>query len=272
MPKYAYSTMLYLLLPPRRAVEKIVELGLNVDVSYDNFAVLGGRAVEDVYMEELVAASRDFHGHVEALHLPYDELEPSTAFTEAVRRRLVKWVDFASKLGVKVVVTHTLSIDSSSEQALELNSKFLRTLVSEAEDRGLLLAVENRLERGLFGHSPEEIRALVETLRGSVGVCLDVGHAHINNNLEEHLSLLGNYIVAIHAHDNNGTHDLHLPPYTGTVHWHKLEKWIIDSGFNGVVIFEVLCKLDVPTCEKTLLYVKSTPIASIGGARKPLTP
>jgi len=55
---------------------------------------------------------------------------------------------------------------------------------------------------------------------------LDLGHAHINGNLEESLQALSRHMAAMHVHDNDGVKDLHKPPYTGTIRWSLLENWI----------------------------------------------
>ena len=43
----------------------------------------------------------------------------------------------------------------------------------------------------------------------------------------------------IHAHDNNGTNDDHLPPGDGKINWNKLVRDLIEFRFRGAFILEM---------------------------------
>lgn len=262
MPVYAYSTMLYLSLPPVKALERIMSKGLDAEFSYDNFVVYGGKSVEDKYISDVLNRLSDFVDRVKTVHMPYDEMEPQIALSEPGLRRYSKWMDLAYRLSTKVVVVHTLKISTKFQNAFELNAEFLRTLLREAVDRGILIAVENRLEKNLFGSKPSDLIKIVEELGEGIGICLDVGHAHINKNIESFLSL-GKHIVAIHVHDNDGFKDLHKPPSSGSIKWSLIEDWITRSRFKGVVVFEVLCRDNVNVCDSVVEQIRSKPIANL---------
>lgn len=261
MARYAYSTMLYLSLPPYKAIERLAELGLPIELSYDNFVVAGGKALEDKYIGEILTRANS-DARVMVVHMPYDEMDPATALSEAGLKRFVKWLDLAHRLGAEAVVVHTLRIGSEYERALEVNVEFLGLILREAVDRGITLAVENRLEKSLFGSRPSDLLKIVNELGNEVRICLDVGHANINKNLDEFLSI-GRRIAVIHAHDNDGYRDLHNPPYSGTVRWSLVENWISRTGFDGVIVFEAVCKDSVHICDSVTNYIRSTPIANI---------
>ncbi len=53
----------------------------------------------------------------------------------------------------------------------------------------------------------------------NVGVCLDLGHAHITVGTAEAIATLGNRIASVHVHDNHGEKDEHLWPGDGTIDW-----------------------------------------------------
>jgi sugar phosphate isomerase/epimerase len=89
---------------------------------------------------------------------------------------------------------------------------------------------------GAFAH-PLGVRPLVENLTGepatpehlmqiltighlnSIGVCLDLGHAHMTVGIPEAIATFGPRIVQVHAHDNHGLKDEHLLPGDGTIDW-----------------------------------------------------
>jgi sugar phosphate isomerase/epimerase len=52
-----------------------------------------------------------------------------------------------------------------------------------------------------------------------IGVCLDLGHAHIAPGIAEAVSTLGKRIAELHVHDNHGLRDEHLWPGDGTIDW-----------------------------------------------------
>lgn len=263
MAKYAYSTMSYLSLPPLKAVKHVIGLGLPVELSYDNFVVFGGINAEHIFIEELIREASNLSGYVKAIHIPYDWMEPGIAMSEVGFRRYVKWLGLAHRLGAEVAVIHTLRISEDYKEALELNIEFLRSLSREASDRGVVLAVENRLESNLFGSKPRDIAGIVDGVGDAVGVCLDIGHANINKNLREFLTLLGRSIVAMHVHDNDGARDLHKPPYSGTVDWGFVENWMARTGFKGLLIFEINCSDSVSVCDSVINSVRLSPIANL---------
>jgi len=54
-----------------------------------------------------------------------------------------------------------------------------------------------------------------------VGVCFDVGHAHIMGSVAEAFAILKPHIRSTHVHDNAAVSDDHLWPGDGTVNWEE---------------------------------------------------
>jgi sugar phosphate isomerase/epimerase len=52
-----------------------------------------------------------------------------------------------------------------------------------------------------------------------VGVCLDLGHAHLTVGVPEAIATLTGRISLVHAHDNHGLKDEHLWPGDGNIEW-----------------------------------------------------
>lgn len=52
-----------------------------------------------------------------------------------------------------------------------------------------------------------------------VGICLDVGHAHLCGGIHAAIEALGPHIRSAHLHDNAGDHDSHLWPGDGSIAW-----------------------------------------------------
>ncbi len=72
----------------------------------------------------------------------------------------------------------------------------------------------------------------------SLGICFDSGHANIMNNLSDFIHTIGNSIINIHVHDNDGTYDMHLQPPYGTTDWRLFAESLRDIGFDDVITIE----------------------------------
>lgn len=68
--------------------------------------------------------------------------------------------------------------------------------------------------------APEKLVKLIQTLHyDDVGVCLDLGHAHLSPGVEAAIETLSPLIRSVHVHDNKGTKDEHRWPGEGTIDW-----------------------------------------------------
>lgn len=78
-----------------------------------------------------------------------------------------------------------------------------------ARQRGVEVLLEN-IPNELS--TAERLLMFLGTTHLNLSVCLDVGHAHMNEGVETAYRLLKNRIRSTHVHDNNGKEDLHLFP------------------------------------------------------------
>jgi sugar phosphate isomerase/epimerase len=131
------------------------------------------------------------------------------------------------------------------ETAVQKAINSLATLCEFAADRGLRIAVENLTSANmLMGRYPDE---LVQLVRGAnmdnLGVCLDIGHANTTKKLDEFLSITAQAedmeIIHMHASDNFGEQDLHLPLGEGNLDWKKVLNGINNNGYAGLVVLEL---------------------------------
>jgi sugar phosphate isomerase/epimerase len=137
--------------------------------------------------------------------------------------------------------------DPWDTRALENSLTAIEHLKAFAHPLGVRLLIEN-LQNEIT--TPEHI---LEILRvghfDRVGVCLDIGHAHLShpeNNLgiDEAIALLRPRIAELHLHDNHGQHDNHLWPGTGTIDWNNIAKQIATLPANTPGILEIAHDLE----------------------------
>jgi sugar phosphate isomerase/epimerase len=114
--------------------------------------------------------------------------------------------------------------DTWSPRSLEFSLTALEHLRAFASPLGVRLLVEN---------IPNEVTCpanIIEILNTGhftdIGVCLDVGHAHIGDGVTAALAELKDRIRSSHLHDNKGDRDAHLWPGDGTINW--------DEVFDGL--------------------------------------
>jgi sugar phosphate isomerase/epimerase len=104
-----------------------------------------------------------------------------------------------------------------SEQKFEGALSSIEHLRAFATPLGVRLALEN-IPNELS--SAERLLELIRTLRyDDLGVCLDLGHAHLQSGVEATTELLLPLVRTVHAHDNHGLRDEHLWPGEGTIDW-----------------------------------------------------
>lgn len=81
---------------------------------------------------------------------------------------------------------------------------------------------------------------LEEDLEGvNAGICLDYGHAHLMGDLGEAVETLSGHLWTTHVHDNGGTRDDHLVPFSGSIDWDAAMMATQKIGYDGVLMLEV---------------------------------
>ena len=137
--------------------------------------------------------------------------------------------------------------DPWDTRALENSLTAIEHLKAFAHPLGVRLLIEN-LQNEIT--SPEHI---LEILRvghfDRVGVCLDIGHAHLsrpenNIGIDEAFELLKPRFAQLHLHDNHGQHDNHLWPGSGSIDWTNTAKQVATLPANTPGILEIAHDLE----------------------------
>jgi sugar phosphate isomerase/epimerase len=158
-------------------------------------------------------------------------------------------LSYAAGIGAEQVVYHACALPDrpESEGALLQEARSLARLADRAERFEVTIALENLApvypEPETVSASPLSLRGLAQRIGSErVGLCLDLGHAHIVAGLrhtspELLIEPVLDVVTLFHAHDNLGARrlargeesgvdplrlDLHLPPGRGTLPWERL--------------------------------------------------
>jgi sugar phosphate isomerase/epimerase len=88
--------------------------------------------------------------------------------------------------------------------------------------------------------SAETLVAVLESLDDPrLGVCLDVGHAHLVDAASESPEVLSGLVMTVLLHDSNGREDVHRAPGEGTVNWAAVLTACWKTGYSGPWFIDV---------------------------------
>ena len=115
----------------------------------------------------------------------------------------------------------------------------LNQVALRCHELGIMCVLENKLPHLLFGNTSDILWILDGINSAEVGACLDTGHALLAGDLHSLIHKLSGHLRMIHAHDNRGADDNHLPPGDGRIDWQRLMRDLIQARFRGVFILEM---------------------------------
>jgi sugar phosphate isomerase/epimerase len=127
-------------------------------------------------------------------------------------------LEAAEHIPLRNLVVHLgEAADMWSPRTIEYALTALEHLGAFARPLGVKLLVENLLSEPT---TPEHLMLILEMGHlDNVGVCLDLGHAHITAGVAAAIAALDGRIVSVHVHDNHGAKDEHLWPGAGSIDW-----------------------------------------------------
>ncbi len=88
--------------------------------------------------------------------------------------------------------------------------------------------------------TPEKLVELMNLLRyPDLGICFDVGHAHMMSSVHQAFSVLEGYIRSTHIHDNHRDKDTHLWPGEGNIDWDQTVQSLRTASLELALLLEV---------------------------------
>jgi sugar phosphate isomerase/epimerase len=186
------------------------------------------------HVRELAAWFKDSGVKLNSLHSPMFRDEHWNAhmsdpinFIDPDKRRRIEALDeikraleVAEILPFRFLVQH---IGNSNEYFDEHKFDHAMTAVEHlrafAKPLGVTVLVEN-IPNELS--TPEKLIELLQTAHfQDVGVCFDLGHAHMMSRVHQAFDVLKDRIRSTHVHDNDAHQDSHLLPGDGSIDWNE---------------------------------------------------
>ncbi|MBW1681700.1 MAG: sugar phosphate isomerase/epimerase [Deltaproteobacteria bacterium] len=241
-----YGAMNFPVSPVIQELETLAALGFD----YLELTMDPPRAHHRIIREqkEVLLETLERHGMKLVCHLPTfvstADLTPS--LRETSLREVMDSLSLAAELGALKAVLHPSYITGLAlfvrEEARAYAMESLELLVERAEKLGLLLCLENLFPNSHSLVDPEHFTAVFDRFPG-LKLTLDTGHAHIRssgrNKSLQFIERFGDRIAHVHASDNFGKEDSHLPIGAGTVDFRAVIGALKAIGYDETVTFEV---------------------------------
>lgn len=145
----------------------------------------------------------------------------------------------AAALGADHAVLHLgWQRDTWGENEQGWAREAVHNLLDDPPAEGVCLCLENIISSGT------RVGALIALLDevdpdGHAGICLDLGHAHVDGGVLTELEAAAPRLRHLHLHDNDGQQDRHLAPGLGSIPWPEVLARLQACGFQGAGALEV---------------------------------
>jgi sugar phosphate isomerase/epimerase len=240
-PKIGLS-MLYCLAEP---FSKMVQRLATVETPYVEVVDDGLHALNKKRVSMLNEAGES-RGIEYTVHAPFADINiasPSKPVLNASLKRLKHSIAYASALDAKLWIFHPGNQTGISPfypgKDWKQNTESIRLLHKTAEEHGIKIALENVPEQYYFVmNSVEDFAKFYNETSLNIGLVLDVGHAHLNSQIELFLKRFPDKIAHIHASDNMGKTDQHLGIGYGKINWQQLAQTLKETAYDKIVIIE----------------------------------
>jgi sugar phosphate isomerase/epimerase len=135
--------------------------------------------------------------------------------------------------------------DTWSPRTLEHGMTAVEHLRAFARPLGVQILLEN-LEKNEVAEPQNLMEILSVGHFDDIGVCLDVGHAHIGEGISATIDVMGPRIRSVHVHDNAGDKDAHLWPGDGTIAWPETMRALQALATPPATVLEIHPALENP--------------------------
>jgi len=194
-------------------------------------------------MEQVRRKAEELGIEIWSAHSPcggrYDLTSPDDDTRDEALAVNLRSVELLGSAGVKHLVVHQVDGPPSEwPRRFRRAVEALTTLCEAGERSGVKILIEN-----FPGYGCGELLELLAAVnRPELGICFDVGHAHLDGlSLASEIRLCGKHLSSLHVHDNHGpgSGDEHLPPGWGTANWNEVLEALTEIRYCGPFMLEV---------------------------------
>jgi sugar phosphate isomerase/epimerase len=244
-----YGAMNFPIRPVLKEIETISNLGfdyleLTMDAPQAHY-----RIIQKQKEELLKALDRCKMGLI--CHLPtfVSTADLTDSLREASLNEVLESLKVAAELRPMKVVLHPSIMRGLSlfvmDQVRQYALKSLEAIVEKADNLGLCLCLENMFPQSNSLVNPDDFVEIFEKF-STLKMTLDTGHAHIESKgvgkTLEFVERFSDRIYHVHANDNLGKEDNHLPIGTGIIDFQEIIKALKGIGYDETITLEVFSR------------------------------
>jgi sugar phosphate isomerase/epimerase len=259
-----YGAMNFPVMPLLNELEEISRLGFD----YLELAMDPPQAHHKIIRQqkEKLLRALDVFGMELICHLPafVSTADLTESMREASLNEVLQALEVAADLQPLKVVLHPSFILGLGvfvmDQARQYAFKSLEATVEKADELGLCLCIENMFPRSNALITADDFIDIFERFP-SLKMTLDTGHANIGSRggkrALDFIKTFPDRIEHIHANDNLGKDDNHLPVGAGTIDFREIIKAIKGIGYDKTITLEVFSR------DKDYLRISKEKLASM---------
>ena len=259
MKRFGVSTHLYH--EQRLERQHLTEIA---EHGFDAVEVFATRSHFDYHDEEAIRTLKDWlaetHLELHSVHAPITDVfadgrarrmfSTATRDTDARKAALHETaaaLEIAKTIPFKFLVVH-LGVPVAQQPdspAVSRDDNFRDAAIRSIEEihrmaEPLHVTVALEVMGNPLSTAPALVDILERTFDGAdLGICMDVGHAHMLGDAAEAIETTSEYLVTTHVHDNRRQSDDHLVPFQGNLNWAGAMMAFEKIGYDGVLMYEV---------------------------------
>jgi sugar phosphate isomerase/epimerase len=147
-------------------------------------------------------------------------------------------LEIAEQIPFRFLIQHIgLGDEAFDDRKFEAAMTSIEHLRAFAKPLGVNLLLEN-IPNELA--TPEKLVEFIHVSHfDDIGVCFDVGHAHIMGDIPQAFETLKNHIRSTHIHDNAKDRDSHLWPGQGSIEWEQTMELLRSAPHTPPLLLEI---------------------------------
>ncbi|MDY6823500.1 MAG: sugar phosphate isomerase/epimerase family protein [Thermodesulfobacteriota bacterium] len=270
MPKIGMAGVAVMLLPAMETIRIAADLGYDAVELSGEFPQCVCDDITEQERKQARALVEDT-GIRLGVHAPFNSLNMA-ALNPGIRaesmRQILAAIDMCADMGGDLVTVHNgryvvsgefrKKVPEVARLQWDYNLEALRRAADRAEKRGVSLCLENiGFEAGTIDRCVDDLLAIRDAVASqALWFCVDIGHARLNNELDDVVSRLGPLARQIHFTDNSGKTDDHL--IIGRGNFDYTSHLDFYRQFDGILLLEVIqVGTDPGPARESLQYMRA---------------
>ncbi len=243
-----YGAMNFPIKPLLKEIEEIGEMGFDyVELTMDPPEATPQKilAQKKAIKEILNRYEMGMIGHLPTFVLTSDLYE---SLRSASLQENFDALEAGAELGIEKVVLHPSIITGLGKLLMDRTKGYgmeaIETILKKSISLGITICVENMFPQAHFLSQPPEFQPVFDAFP-ELRLTLDIGHANLGggrNRSSDFIQRYGYRIGHVHANDNFGKEDNHLPIGAGIIDFERILRELKETPYDDTITLEVFSR------------------------------